>query len=639
MSDDERLAGAGGRTGDFTCLVVAVLILAGFAALAVRLKEIQLDSSATITLDGARQSVRRVRIPGERGRIVARDGTVLAMNRPTRRILLNPAAFQKQTWGATATNILEAVGAVAKYVGRPSPLDFDDVARHMRLKLARPIVAWSDVSDEELARFSEASDELTGFFCDEAWHRMYPAGPLAAHVLGYVGREATAGDAGDSKYNFTDFDMRGRSGLEDRYDSFLKGVSGEKKITVDARGFARKEWVVSEPLKGPDLVVTLDMAMQREAERQLEGVKGACVALDPRNGDILAMASSPGYDPNDFVPAIPRKLYDRLSHDPGKPLLNRAALGSYAPGSTFKPITALAGLSCGISPRATHLCTGAYTIGEMRIRCSRTWGHGDLDLAHALKESCNPYFCDMGVKAGTNVLMRTAKIFGLGSKTGIDYSAEAAGVVPDDEWKRAHWGERWYPGDLPQMSIGQGMLLVSPLQMARVAGALGTGRLVRPHFKAGEDTHAEALPFPKWQLDAVRAGMRMVVDGGTGRRGGENLSVKVAGKTGTAEVGRGATRRKNTWFIAYAPAENPTVAIALIVENGESGGGTAAPRVREILKARFGENEVAASSVLRVGELGWLGYMCSQMLAISQNSQLSQFSQLSQLSQLSQPRQ
>lgn len=592
---DDQAGERGGRTGDFTCIVMAVLFLAGCAALTAKLKEIQLDSSAEITLDGARQSVRRVRIPGERGRIVARDGTVLAANRPARVIYLNPAAFQKQTWGATATNILEAVEKVSKIIGRSSTLDFNDVAKHLRLKLARPIRVWSDLDDISLARFAERSDELEGFFCDETWRRVYPQGSLAAHVVGYVGREATTGDGGDTKYNFSETDMKGRSGLEDSYDSFLKGVGGEKKISVDARGFARSETVVSEPLKGPDLVVSLDMEMQREAELQLQGVKGACVAIDPRNGEILVMASSPSFDPNDFVPAIPKKLYEELSSDPGKPLLNRAALGTYAPGSTFKPITALAGLVCGISPRESYVCTGVYSIGNMRIRCSRTWGHGDMDLAHALKESCNPFFCDLGVRVGTNILIRTARSLGLGSRTGLDYSAEAAGVVPDDVWKREHWGEKWYPGDLAQMSMGQGMLLVTPLQMARVAGAIGTGMLVRPHFKVGNPSHAEGLPYSKWQLDAVRKGMRMVVDGGTGRRGGAGLAVEVAGKTGTAEIGRGATRRNNTWFIAYAPVENPTVAIAMIIENGESGGGTTAPRVREVLRARFGEKDESRS--------------------------------------------
>ena len=590
-SERLRQLAFGRRSGDFTCIAVAALFLAGFVALAVKLHDVQIDNVATLTYDAARQSVRRVRTPGERGRILAADGTVLAANRPTRTIVVNAEAFQKRTWEATTTNILAAVERAAAFVGRESRLSADDVQRHIKRNLARPLVAWKNVTDDELARFCENEIDLPGFSCEESDERIYPQGAAAAHIIGYVGRDRVQSSEGDERMNYVEFEMRGRGGLEDRYDSFLRGVPGEKKLTVDARGFAIREWTVVESQKGPDLVLSLDMALQYAAERELEGCKGACVALDPRDGAVLAMASSPGFDPNDFVPTLPAALWDELSHDPDKPLLNRATQGTYAPGSTFKPVTAFAGMGAGLSHSAGFDCRGAYRIGPMRIRCSHAWGHwsGRLDLADALKESCNPYFCDFAVRAGTNALITTARKVGLGSKTGIDFSVEAPGVVPDDEWKRAHWHERWYPGDLPQMAIGQGMLLVTPLQMARLAGAIGTGYLVRPHLKAGEPPEKSPLPFPKWQIDVVRDGMFRVVNasGGTGRRAGDGLGVKIAGKTGTAEVGAGATRRKNTWFICYAPVENPTVALAIVVENGETGGSTAAPKAREILKARF----------------------------------------------------
>ena len=209
----------------------------------------------------------------------------------------------------------------------------------------------------------------------------------------------------------------------------------------------------------------------------------------------------------------------------------------------------------------------------------------------ALRESCNTYFCNLGTVVGTNALIAAARSFGLGKKTGIDFGIDMAGVVPDGEWKRRVYNEAWYPGDLPQMAIGQGMLLVSPLQMARVAGAIGTGYLVVPHLKEGLDSGRQPLPFSEAQLQVVREGMRMVVDGGTGRRGGEGLAVAVSGKTGTAEVGVGERRRKNTWFIAYAPSEHPTVAVAMVIENGESGGGTTAPKVRNVLAHVFGEKK------------------------------------------------
>lgn len=579
------------RTGDFTCIAAGAIFLALFAALAVKLKDVQLDNSASLAYDGERQSVRSVRMAGERGRILAADGTVLAANLPVREITLDTTAFQKRTWEDTAANMMSAIERAAAVIGRKGDVDLADIEKHIRRKLALPLTVWRNVTDEELARFAEHFELLPGFECEEKLVRTYPQGALAAHAIGYVGRDRMDFGEGERAFHYVDFEMRGRGGLEVRYDSFLRGMPGERNIVVDARGFARDERMVVEPQKGPDLVLALDMALQRACEAQLEGVSGACAVLDPRDGSVLAIASSPAFDLNRFVPSIPKALWDEFAEDPAKRMLNRAISGSYAPGSTFKPVTALAGLKAGLSPRAAYECTGAYRLGKMSIRCSHQWGHWPsvLDMNQALKESCNPYFCDFATRAGTNAVITAARALGLGAKTGIDLPGEAAGVVPDAEWKRLNWHEKWYPGDLPQMAIGQGMLLATPLQMAALAGAIGVGYLAVPHMKAGEQPEVKAIPFAKWQLDTVREGMRSVVKSGTGKRAGAGLAVEVAGKTGTAEVGRGASRRKNVWFIAYAPAKNPTLALAIVIENGDTGGSTAAPRAREILKARFGE--------------------------------------------------
>ena len=358
----------------------------------------------------------------------------------------------------------------------------------------------------------------------------------------------------------------------------------------------RLECLFSKEQKGPDLTLTLDLGIQRAVERQLSGQRGACVVLDPRSGEILAFASSPTYDLN-----VVRRMekYEAFSADPGKPLLNRASGGAYAPGSTFKPVTALAALSLGFPATEEYGCNGVFELGGMRLHCARRWGHGDLDLKHALMVSCNPFFCNLGLEAGTNALRTVAQAFGLGQRTGIDLGVDAAGVVPDGDWKMRTYHEKWFLGDLAQMSIGQGMLLVSPLQMALVAGAIGTGYRVTPHLKAGLPPVRVPLPFPSAHLDVIREGMRLVVagdggDSGSGWRGGEGVPVAVSGKTGTAEIGRGETKRKNTWIIAFAPFDNPTIAIAMIVERGESGGKTVAPRVHNVLAGIFGENEISA---------------------------------------------
>lgn len=590
MSRDDRQPVVSG----LSCLLLAAVFAAGLLHLGVRLKEVQIDDSAGYSYANARQSVRRVQTAGVRGRILDRRGRVLAANRRSVSVVCLPTAFQKRTWEATAVAIEEAVSNVAAAIGRPSPLSARAIRRHIRQSLAMPLFVWRDIGDRELAVLSERGGEFPAFAVEESVERHYPEGALAAHAIGYVGRDAGAAEAGDERFSFVAPELRGRSGLEAYYDSFLRGVPGERKLLVDARGFAMRGWEVVEPQRGPDLRVSLDVAIQREAERQLRGETGACVVIDPVNGDVLALASSPGYDLNDFVPVLGREVYGRYAGDPAKPLLNRASGGLYAPGSTFKPVTALAGLEAGWPERETYFCDGAFVLGSLRLRCSNRWGHGWLDVRRAIMKSCNPFFCDLAMSAGTNAVGGAARAFGLGAATGIDLGVDAAGVVPDGEWKMRTYREPWYPGDLAQMAIGQGMLLVTPLQMARVAGAMGTGFLVAPRLNLDVPVSRSRLPFAASHMAAVREGMRFVVSGdgesrGTGWRGGEGVPVPVSGKTGTAEVGTGERRRKNAWFIAYAPSDSPTVAVALVVENGESGGTTAAPRACAVLRAAFGE--------------------------------------------------
>ena len=578
--------------GRYTCLAAAALFAAGLLQLGFRLKEIQVDDAASYSYASSRQSERRVQVGGRRGRIVDRNGVALAENLSSVSIVCHPSAFQKRTWEATVEAIVRAADSVAAAIGSPVPLDTRAIRRHVSQSLALPLVVWRDVGDRALAVFSEREREFPGFSVVETDVRVYPQGALAAHLVGYVGRDRGETAAGDEKFSYVAPEMRGRAGLEIYYDSFLRGVPGESRLLVDARGFAIRERTVSAPRAGPDLRLSLDARIQRVVERELRGQVGACAVVDPRNGEVLALASAPGYDPNDFVPTLSHALYARLSGDPAKPLLNRATGGTYAPGSTFKPVVALAGLSLGYPAERQVFCDGAFVLGAMRLRCSSRWGHGEIDLRHALMKSCNPFFCGLGMDIGTNAVVRAARALGLGRKTGIDLGADAAGVVPDGEWKQRVYGERWYPGDLAQMSIGQGMLLVTPLQMALVAGAIGTGYLVAPHLKRDVPSERHPLPFAREQLAVVREGMRMVVAGdgesrGTGWRGGEGVPVAVSGKTGTAEVGRGASRSKNAWFIAYAPSSAPRAAVAMVVENGESGGSTAAPRVAAVLRAVF----------------------------------------------------
>lgn len=581
---------------DLACLAVAATFVVGLCVLGVRLKELQVDDTAGYSYQNVRQSVKRVQTAGRRGRILDRNGLTLADNRASLSVAVNPACFQRRTWEETVKAIEEAVAEVGEVLGRKSALTARDIRRHVdQSSRARPLVAWSEVSEDELARFAERECDFPGFFCQESDVRTYPRGSLAAHLIGYVGRDRGESDAGDERFAFFLPEMRGRAGVEQYYDGFLRGVPGESKVLVDARGFMSREWTVVPASAGPDLTLTIDSALQRAVERELAGEKGACAVIDSRTGEILALASAPTYDLNAFVPILRSETYDRLVADPDKPLLNRAVDGTYAPGSTFKPVTALAALEAGESSDRTSECTGVFELGALKLRCSRRWGHGELDLCGALRDSCNPYFCELGCTIGTNAIIRAAHALGLGRKTGVDFGEYAAGTVPDGAWKLRRYGERWYPGDVAQMAIGQGMLLVTPLQMACVVGAIATGRLAVPHLKSGLAPVTRPVPFAPQHLETVRRGMRMVVeDGGTGVRGAQGVDAFVIGKTGTAEVGRGETRRKNTWFVAYGRKGGREAAVALLIENGESGGGTAAPKVRNILAHMFGETPDSA---------------------------------------------
>ena len=327
MRDDASIA------SDLSVMAVGVVMVAGLVALGFRLAQVQLVDAAKYSYDGARQSIRRVLTAGPRGRIIARDGTVLADNRASVSIVVNPESFQRRSWNDTVLAISNAVDEVSAVVALPASLTTNAIARHVRQKLARPLVVWRDVGDEAIARFAEHAFELPGFSCIETEERIYPMGRLAAHVLGYVGRRETESASGE-QFNFRDKEMCGREGLEAFYDSYLRGSSGELQVTVDARGFAVEETVLVEARRGPDLRLSIDVAVQRAVERQLRGERGACAVLDPRDGAVLALASAPAYDLNLLVPQLTPEINNRFFRNARNDYRNRACFETYAPGST-----------------------------------------------------------------------------------------------------------------------------------------------------------------------------------------------------------------------------------------------------------------------------------------------------------------
>ena len=621
------------KTSNWFILALGAVYLFGFVVLGATLFRMQCEDTGEFKADLAKQNTRRIRVPGLRGRILDRDGVVLATCRPSHCIQCNIEEFQRRgDVQKTVAAVEEAVDRLAEKMNlaRPASLTSARIERHVKQASAMPLMLWEDVSDETFARFAEHAEEFPGFEETTRPERIYPYGSLAAHVIGFTGRSRP--DDADSAH-FFELDMKGREGVERYYNRWLTGVVGERKVRVDARGFRptkQREALMEDdmdadyaPTPGMDLRLTIKKDVQEELERQLEGVTGAGVVLDPRDGAVLALASAPTFDPNDCVPRLTQGVYATLTNAPAKRLQNRAISESYAPGSTFKPITAIAALANGWLPDDEYTCQGVYKLGNMRLHCWDRWGHGPLTLQTAIEKSCNTFFCNLGTAIGTNAVIGTARAFGLGSATGIDLNGETAGIVPDNEWKLARFNERWYPGDICQMSIGQGFLLVTPLQMAVVTAALANGgKVFTPYLLARTDDQpppapVRVVPYDPEDIEFVREGMRAVAENGTGRRiltrweeadpetykrRRFNLNVTCAGKTGTAEIGRGDNKRKNTWVIAFAPYENPTVAIAIIVERGESGGSTVAPRVHAVLARIFGETEVAPARP-RGGEL------------------------------------
>ncbi len=609
------------RVSPWFLLSLGVVFAAGLAVLAFSLYEVQVVGSAEFNKQSENQSVRRMLVPGARGRILDRRGRVLAGNRPSYCIECYINELQQRGgWSNTVNAVDAALDRLAAVVKLPRQKTRAAIERHVRQELAVPMEVYHDIDLDALSRFAESFRDFPAFSESVKFERTYPLG-CAAHLVGSVKWDrpefAVSAEGDESTPHFYAKENRGRFGLERRYDSYLVGASGERLILVDARGYRHGSWNGRKAEPGPDLRLTVDADLQKVLEGELAGSVGAGVVLDPRDGAVLAMASSPSFDANEFVPSITAEAYARLDGDPLKPLLNRAMSEYYAPGSTFKPITAMAALAAHVDPTSEYDCTGKFVLGEWHLRCSSRWGHGPISMRRALEKSCNTYFCNLGHEIGIEAIDEAARMFGLGAKTGIDLDGEKPGTVPDEEWKiRNKRGERWYPGDTCQTSIGQGMLQVTPLQMAVVAAAFANGgKVYRPYLKARDASDGAPAPvrtigFSRAAFELVRMGMKDVVDKGTGYRirtrpeGGRwyPLNASCAGKTGTAEVGVGANRRKNTWIIAFAPFENPTVAVAMVIENGESGGLTTAPKVHNLLASVFGEGPPHEGSAVNAGE-------------------------------------
>ncbi len=583
--------------------LLLVLFMAAITLLGGYLWRVQVAHAGQYEVDLTKQSVRRIRIPGARGTMTDRHGRILADNRPGHGIALYMEELRRPgPWNRTVDHVEDVIATLTGIIGRPAEITRDDIRIHIRRRLPMPLLAWRDLDEEALARFVESSISLPGVDIYTQPVRVYPMGRLACHVIGYVGRADPPREGEEEPFHYYLPEMTGRSGLELSMDSVLRGEAGGRLMRVDVSGYRRHDLGVRMPRQGQDILLALDARIQQIAEQALGERPGSIVVLDPRNGDVLALVSSPGYDLNAFVPAISSATWRGLLENPDTPLLNRAVSGLYPPGSTFKMITALAGL---VNQRARgddrHNCPGFYQLGNVTFRCWNRNGHGTINMEQALESSCNVYFFHVALQVGIDAIHHMALAFGLGQRTGIELDADQAGLVPGPVWKRAAMNDGWRDGDTCNVSIGQGALLVTPLQMAMMTAALANGgtvyrpRLVLGHKPAGQALFSMSAPEVKnrmaWNqrhMETVRRGMRDVVMGDRGSARSIRMNnLVIAGKTGTAEFGRKEDRKRHAWMVAFAPYDDPHVALAVLVDEGTSGGTTAAPVMQAMLQAIF----------------------------------------------------
>ncbi len=467
-----------------------------------------------------------------------------------------------------------------------------------------PVKIQEEAPWDEVARVEAHQDDLPGAIIEPEHLRHYPYDGLASHQLGYIGKVSVS----QRKKEQTDIGiLTGQGGLEKVYDKLLRGVAGRRMIQVNAAGRKVKDLGIEEPRPGTDIYLTLDLDAQKAAEEGLGDRAGAVVAMDPDSGEILALASHPTYDPNIFPRGISPKDWVKLMNDPSHPMYNRAIQSVYPPGSTFKIIVALAGLDSGvIKLNDTVNCKGFLTSGKHSFRCWKQGGHGPVSFHKALVESCDVYFYTMGDRIGWDRVAEYARKLGYGSLTGILLPDEKPGLIPTTAWKKKRTGDAWYPGDTYINSIGQGYVLVSPIQACQMIGAVANGgHFYRPlllkqtrNRETGAvnmfpPAHPSSITLDPRALQEVQSALVGVVNepGGTAHAAATPLAV-VAGKTGTAQViaqkvaGRRLSEgtRDHAWFVAYAPVEHPKIAVAVLVEHGGHGGSAAAPIAKKVIE-------------------------------------------------------
>ena len=589
-----------------------VLVMVAFAVLVLKLWSLQVLSGPQYRIKSENNRIRLQDIPPFRGLIYDRAGNVMVNNRPSYDLCVVPEDIKD-------------VGALVSRLEQLVRLDESNtkglIDRARKLKPFQSVCIKKGLSRDEVALLETHRFNLPGVFIRVAPQRRYLMGDLASHVLGYLG-EVTEKELKSKRYFGARVgDLVGKAGVELKWQRVLGGIRGGRQVEVDAAG--RQIRIISSqaPRPGANVYLTIDKDLQAVAERALGNKSGAVVALDPNTGQVLALVSKPSFDPNLFVGGIDPEAWRQMVANERHPLQNRAIAGLYSPGSVFKIVVALAALEEGvIDPEEEIWCPGWLRLGNRTFRCWKKVGHGKVRLHRALVESCDVYFYNLGKRLGADKIAAYAKRMGLGTRTGFDLGFERSGLVPTRSWKLRRWGVPWQMGETLSFAIGQSYLLITPLQAAcLISCVFNGGYLYEPQVsKLVQDPDGNVLyafrPRIKGQLSFSEEHMQIIRDAlvgvvnephGTGRRAAIE-GVMVAGKTGTAQVvgldkgDKGESDeerfRDHAWFVAVAPADNPLIAVSVLVEHGGHGGSGAAPIAREVIEHFLREKGIISVS-------------------------------------------
>jgi penicillin-binding protein 2 len=587
--DDPRDAAGKIAIFQYATVLVFVFLVSGFWQLQVQDPERYSEAAE-------RNRIKSTPLLAPRGKILDRDGRVIVDNRTSYSLLLNRDQIKWEH--------LPAISSALQ-------LDYGDLTTHIRRDTRPQIIIKDQLSRDEIAWIEAHQDESTypEMQLIKSWRRQYPQGGFAAHVTGYVGEISESELDMPQFSDYRQGDIIGKDGLEKQYDKTLRGVDGQQRVQVDNLGHERQMETTQDAINGKDLQTTLDLDLQSVAELSMEGKRGAVVALDPRTGEVLAMMSAPSFDPNKFTGRISRTDWNQLMNDPYKPLLNRATQAELAPGSTFKPFVALAGLETGVIDDETEFhCSGGASFYGTYHACWKHTGHGNISLHRAIRESCDVFFYNVANRLGIDRLAEYAEMAGFGHKTGIDLPNERDSIMPSTKWKLHLSREKWYVGETISVGIGQGAVTVSPLELASAIGGIAVrGKWYQPHLVMGATpTLLRTGHFNPANVEDVISGMYAVVNepGGTGHTAAIP-GIKVCGKTGTAQLASnkflkgsaaGRAMKDTAWFEAYAPEEAPEIVVVALFENGEHGD-RAAWIVRDVLKAYFDKKERKAKGL------------------------------------------